>query len=47
MNMLSYFLYFFDFISHPYLAGLVVCLLAFAVLGFIMSLTGRRRYIYV
>lgn len=47
MNLLLYFEYLFDFMSHDYLTGLVVCLLAFAVLGFICGLTGRRRYINV
>lgn len=47
MNLLLYFKYLFEFMSHDYLTGLVVCLLAFAVLGFIFGLTGRRRYMHV
>lgn len=47
MNLLPYFKFVFEFMSHDYLTGIVVCLLAFAVLGFICGLTGKRRYINV
>lgn len=47
MNLLLYFRYLFEFMSNDYLDGIVVCLLAFALFGFLLGLTGRRRYIDV
>lgn len=47
MNLLDYFEFFLQFLQHDYLDGLYAALIGFAVLGVILGLFGRRRYISV
>lgn len=47
MNLLPYIQFFLEFLRHDYLDGLYVALISFAVMGIVIGITGKRRYINV
>lgn len=47
MKLLPFFQFFFDFATNSWLDDLYVVLVGFLVLGFILSLFGRKRYVRV